>query len=249
MSPSRKADHVADDLLRGIVSGEISVGSLLPKESELAERYGVNRSVVREAIKLLEVHRLVQPRRRRGTEVLDPMASLSPEVMESMLVPAPGRVDPEVLADFLELRASLDQQMSALAAERRTEADLEALDACVEDISAALDDQEAYDRGVDRFALLVARASHNRLFEMLVHWNQRVGRELSDVFRVARPIGAPHVEGLRMIALMIRAQRAEELGALVSAYHEWATPRMMAAAALRGGSPLSSIASGANEEQ
>ncbi len=248
MSPSRKADQVADDILRGIVSGEISVGSLLPKEVELAEQYGVNRSVVREAIKLLEVHGLVQPRRRRGTEVLDPMASLSPEVMERMLIPAPGQVDPKALAEFLEVRASLDRQMSVLAAERRTEADLDALDACVEALQGAVDDPQAYDHGVDHFALLVARASHNRLFEMLVHWNQRVARELSDVFRVARPIGAPHALGLGLITQMIREQRAEELGPLVSAYHAWAIPRLMAAAALRGGSPLSSIAVPASEE-
>ena len=57
----RKADRVADDLLRRIVAGEHTVGSILPREAELAEEYEVNRSVVREAIKLLEVHRLVRP--------------------------------------------------------------------------------------------------------------------------------------------------------------------------------------------
>jgi len=70
----RKADRVAHDLLRRIVSGELPVGSLLPREDELAARYQVNRSVIREAVKLLEVHRLVRPVRRRGTEVLSPLA-------------------------------------------------------------------------------------------------------------------------------------------------------------------------------
>ena len=108
MGPRRKADKVADSLLRSIVSGEISIGSLLPKEAELAEHHGVNRSVIREAIKLLEVHRLVQPRRRRGTEVLDPMASLSPEVIEAMLAPEAGRLDPEVLADLLRVLGAIE---------------------------------------------------------------------------------------------------------------------------------------------
>jgi DNA-binding FadR family transcriptional regulator len=248
VAESRKADVVANGLLREIVSGVISVGSLLPKEDALAARYGVNRSVIREAIKLLEVHRLVHPRRRRGTEVLDPMASLSPEVIEAMLSPRPGRLDPEVLADLLELRAGIDRQMTVLAAERRTTADLEALRASVDAIEEALVDPSAYDVEVDRFVLLVARASHNRLFEMLVHWNQRVSRQLREVFRVARPIGSPHVEALRMLVAMLEARRGEELGALVSAYHAWAIPRMMAAAALRGGTPLSSIAEAATQE-
>ena len=81
----RKADLVARDLMRRIVSGEVSVGSLLPKEEELAAGYRVNRSGVREAVKLLEVHRLVRPVRRRGTEVLSPLSSLSPEVLRALL--------------------------------------------------------------------------------------------------------------------------------------------------------------------
>ncbi|MCA9605115.1 MAG: FadR family transcriptional regulator, partial [Myxococcales bacterium] len=113
-STGRKADRVADDLLRQIVGGTLEIGSLLPKEAELAAEYGVNRSVIREAIKLLEVHRLVRPIKRRGTEVLDPLASVSPEVLQAMMVPAPGRIDRERLRDYLEIRATLDVQMSVL---------------------------------------------------------------------------------------------------------------------------------------
>lgn len=241
MSAERKADRVADDLLRKIVSGGISVGSLLPREAELALEYAVNRSVIREAIKLLEVHRLVRPQRRRGTEVLNPMHSLSADVIEAMLSPTPGALDPSVLGDLLEVRAGIDHQMTTLAAERCTAEDVAALRACVEEVARALADADAYDAAVDRFVLALARASHNRLYEMLVHWNQRVSRQLREVFRVARPIGAPHVEALRMLVSMIEERRGAELGPLVDAYHAWATPRMMAAAALRGGAPLSTI--------
>ncbi|RLB51559.1 MAG: hypothetical protein DRJ42_16570, partial [Deltaproteobacteria bacterium] len=125
---------------------------------------------------------------------------------------------------------------------RRTTEDTAALHASVDAIAAALSDPDLYDAEVDRFVLLIARASHNRVYEMLVHWNQRVSRQLREVFRVARPIGAPHVEALRMLVGMIEERRGTELGALVDAYHQWAAPRMMAAAALRGGAPLSSIA-------
>ncbi len=118
--PLRKADEVADDLLRSIVAGELAVGSLLPRESDLAERYGVGRSVVREAMKLLEVHRLVRPTKKRGTAVLDPLRSVTPAVLSAMLFDARGRVDPEMLAEFLEIRAELDEKMTRLAAARRT---------------------------------------------------------------------------------------------------------------------------------
>ena len=68
---SRKTDRVAEHLLRRIVSGELSPGAVLPREADLAEVFRVNRSVVREALKRLEVHRLVRPIKRRGTIVLD----------------------------------------------------------------------------------------------------------------------------------------------------------------------------------
>ena len=173
MAEGRKADRVADDLLRSIVRGEVEVGSLLPKEAELAERYGVNRSVVREAIKLLEVHRLVRPIRRRGTEVLDPMRSVSPEVLRAMMTPASGRVDREVFRDFLEIRASLDVQMSTLAAARRTDEDVAILEGHLARLKDALHDRARYDVCSEALTRAVARATHNRIFEWVRGWESR----------------------------------------------------------------------------
>src|SRR5258707_525212 len=141
-SAVRKADTVAEDVMRRIVRGDWPVGSTLPREDELATLYGVNRGVVREAIKLLEVHRLVRPVRRRGTEVLDPLRSLSPEVLRALLVPEPGKIDRRVLEGLLEVRAELDVKMSVLAAKRRTKADLDRLDAALEQAKAALGDPD-----------------------------------------------------------------------------------------------------------
>ncbi len=125
MPATTKADTVSADILRKIVRGDLETGALLPKAEVLAEDYGVNRGVVREAIKSLEVQNLVQPRKRRGTEVLDPATSFSAEVMSAMLLPEGGaspQVDLAVLADFLEIRAVLATQMAILAAARRTAA-------------------------------------------------------------------------------------------------------------------------------
>lgn len=239
MSAERKADRVADDLLRRIVTAELAIGSLLPKEEELAAQYDVNRSVIREAIKLLEVHRLVRPVRRRGTEVLDPMASMSPEVLHAMLVPAPGRVDRAVLADLLELRAGIDVQMSALAAERRTPEDVAALERCVAQMRASLNDRSRYDAAAMELSRAIARAAHNRIFEMMVWWQQAVMLELDDVFRVVRPANEPHLQGVSALVEQIKRGEVEAVRALVSAFHAWASPRVLAAAALSSGESLS----------
>lgn len=238
VSGGRKADVVANDLLRRIVGGELPPGELLPREMELAERFEVNRSVVREAIKLLEVHRLVRPVRRRGTEVLDPVASLSPDVLRAMLTPEPGRIDRGVLSDLLEIRAHLDEQMTAAAALRRTDDDLAALDRCLEALREALPDARAYTHRIDDFALAVARATGNRIFLMLVHWQRMVVADMTDVFRATRPNTPAHLAGLALLVDLLRRREVDQVRALVRAYHEWATPRMLAAAALASGEPL-----------
>lgn len=228
---------VAHDLLERVVAGEISVGSLLPREDELAAQYAVNRSVVREAIKLLEVHRLVEPTRRRGTEVLDPVRSLSPEVLRAMLQRRDGRIDRHVLAGLLEIRAGLDVQMSELAARRRTDEDLAQLDALVARLRAARD-PSAIDHARLELPILIARATGNPVFEMLAHWNELVVRDLDVVFGSMRMTLDAYTQGIALLVDLIRRREAEALRALVTAYHAWATPRLLAAAALASGEPL-----------
>ncbi len=220
------------------------MGSLLPKEAELAAEHGVNRSVVREAIKLLEVHRLVRPIKRRGTEVLDPTASVSPEVLHAMLAPRPGRIDRDRLRDYLEIRATLDVQMSVLAAERRTDADLAALDRQVDVLATMIGQRERYHAESDHFARLVAHATQNRIFEMLVWWNQQIAAELRDVLNAVRPANEPHLLGVRTLVRLIRERDGASVRTLVSAYHDWATPRTLAAAALSTGQPLDHLLGG-----
>lgn len=234
----RKADRVADDLLRRIVGGEIAVGSVLPREDELATRYGAARGVVREAIKLLEVHRLVRPVRRRGTIVLDPLSSLTPEVVAAMLKPRPGVVDVRVLEGVLEVRAALDAQCAELAASRRSRSDLEALRAELAALRRAAGDPAAFERGLARFGTLLARASKNPIFPMLAHWNDSVVTELGHVFRATRAASEPQLDGMDALVGCIESRDAAGARALVGAYHAWAAPRILATARLANGEPV-----------
>jgi DNA-binding FadR family transcriptional regulator len=234
---ARKADVVARDLLERVVSGELPVGSILPREAELATRYGVNRSVVREAVKLLEVHRLVLPTRRRGTEVLEPLRSLSPDVLRAMLQRRDGGIDRHVLAGLLEIRAALDAQMTTLAALRRTDADLAALRALLARLRDARD-HAAIARERLALPILVARATQNPLFEMLAHWNELVVRDLDAVFGSMFPTRDAFVQGIALLVDLIERREVDAIRTLVSAYHAWATPRLLAAAALASGEPL-----------
>jgi DNA-binding FadR family transcriptional regulator len=237
----RKADRVARDLLSRIVSAEVAVGSVLPKEDDLAASYGVNRSVVREAVKLLEVHRLVRPVRRRGTVVLDPVGSMSAEVLVAMLAPRAGHIDQRVLEGFLEVRAVLDAEMSALACERRTQADIRAMRALVSELQASLGDPARYAELGSDVARLVARATKNPLFEMFAAYNARVATELGPVLTITRPPSQEHVDAIRMLVDLVERREADTARRIVTEFHAWGTPRILAAAQLVSGAPLHTI--------
>jgi len=235
----RKADLVAGDLLRRIVRGDYTSGDLLPREADLAARYGVNRGVVREAVKLLEVHRLVRPKRRRGTEVLDPLASMSPEVFRAMLRPDGGRIDPDALADLLELRAHLDVELCGLAAERRLPEGLAAIEGALGALRAACaaGDAAEFSAGLTRLSLALAATTGNRLYAMLVQWHARVVVDLGALMNPVRRPSAPHLQGVELLCDLVRQGDADGARALVRGFHDWATPRLLAELAARDPEP------------
>ncbi|GMV11938.1 MAG: GntR family transcriptional regulator [Polyangiaceae bacterium] len=231
MSPpsARKADEVADDLLRRIVSGDIAVGSLLPRESDLAESYGVGRSVVREANKLLEVHRLVRPTRRRGTEVLDPLCSVTPAVLRAMLFDAEGRVDRAMLAEFLEIRAELDEKMTRLAAERRTRSDLVAIEHAILRIEQSPPGSAERSAASSDLGTALARATKNRIYVMLAHWHAEIAEDLEPLLvKVREPVA--EARGQRLLLDAITARDSDLAGRLVAEFHRWANQRLLDAA-------------------
>lgn len=223
----RKADTVSQDLLSRIVRGELPVGSVLPTESELADHYQVNRSVVREAVKSLEVHRLVEPVRRRGTTILDPLASLSPEVLRAMLIDFEGRIDLSVLAEVLEVRATLDVRMAALAAQNRQDSDLAAFEKLIKELEDSFETPVSYAIALRELPLILSRASGQRIFSMLVHWHERVSADLGHLMEIARRPSLPHLQGLRTLTELIAARDSETVSGLVRAFHAWASPLLL----------------------
>lgn len=229
---TRKADDVADDLLRRIVKGDIAVGSLLPREADLAESYGVGRSVVREANKLLEVHRLVRPTRRRGTVVLDPLCSVTPAVLRAMLFDDAGRVDRAMLGEFLEIRAELDEKMTRLAAERRTKKDLTAIERAIDRIEVSVPGSKERFEATSLLGVALAAATKNRIYVMLAHWHAQIAEDLQPLLaKVREPVA--EVRGHRVLFDAIRAGDAELAGRLVSEFHRWANHRLLEAARAR----------------
>jgi GntR family transcriptional regulator, transcriptional repressor for pyruvate dehydrogenase complex len=144
-------------LLRWIESGQLEVGSKLPSEHELAESFGVSRSVVREALRGLGTMGLVCPRNGRGTFV----TSTRPVHGGVALL---GRASTDELD---EVRSHLELPGATLAARRRTPAQLVALGDIVEAQSQCTDPEE-WVRLDAAFHIVIAEATRNRVQVQLV---------------------------------------------------------------------------------
>jgi DNA-binding GntR family transcriptional regulator len=156
---TRSVADLAYERIRGLVlSGELASGTRLG-QVELAERLGISRTPVREALRRLGGEGLVEGHSHRGFRV----AELG---LDSVL-------------RRLEVRAILEPGIAALAAERRTGRDLDLMRGAIADEEEARDGIEAHDAS-RRFHLALAMASGNeelvRVIESL--WLVEVGRRL-----------------------------------------------------------------------
>lgn len=139
-----------------ILSGELTPGQRLPPEKELSERLGLSRNSLREAVKSLEVIRVLDVRRGDGTYV----TSLEPRLLlEALSFVVDLHRDATVL-EILEVRRVLEPYAAAAAARRVTPERLEELEAelASADAAAGVDALVAHDL---RFHGLISSASGN----------------------------------------------------------------------------------------
>jgi DNA-binding FadR family transcriptional regulator len=110
--------YVINEVGRAIIAGEMPVGSSLPGDAEMMDRFGVSRTVLREALKTLEAKGLVEARAKVGTRVL-PQARwnlFDRQVLAWKLESGPS---PAFLSAFDVIRESLEIQAARLAARNR----------------------------------------------------------------------------------------------------------------------------------
>lgn len=129
------AYQVLADALRGqILSGELKSGDRLPAEAELCDLYGVSRSTVREALRALVTERLLVTRRgvSGGSFVAAPEPGDIAGLVQSSLALLTS-ADSVSVESLIEVRFMLEVPAAGLAAARRAEDDLDALQSTIFD--------------------------------------------------------------------------------------------------------------------
>jgi len=157
-------DDAIEKIKAMIVSGELGPGDRLPPEKELAEHLGLSRNSMREAVKALEVIRVLDVRRGDGTYV----TSLEPHLLLEAISFVVDMHDDGSLLELFAVRRMLEAQATGLAAGN---ADAEQADALLAEVGAvdqgtvSIDDLVAHDI---RFHGDIARLAGNSYLASLI---------------------------------------------------------------------------------
>ncbi|WP_027991751.1 FadR/GntR family transcriptional regulator [Sinorhizobium meliloti] len=114
---------VVEELGQAVVGGEFAIGETLPGDTDLAARFSVSRTVLREAMKTLAAKGLVVARARIGTRVL-PRAHWNLFDSDVLTWHFGAGVDEDFLRHVSEVRLALEPYAAALAARRASDADI-----------------------------------------------------------------------------------------------------------------------------
>ncbi|MEP2715713.1 GntR family transcriptional regulator [Pseudophaeobacter sp.] len=151
----QETDEFTERLRQEILEGGLPRGDRLPPEREMAQRFGISRARLRQALDRLEAEGTVFRRRGQGTFVQPP-----PATDAARLKSLSARVS---LQEVMEVRFEIEPALAGLAAQR---ADTRAGEVLAQAAQATLEaaDQQSYDLADDIFHYKIAEMAQNPLF-------------------------------------------------------------------------------------
>jgi GntR family transcriptional regulator, transcriptional repressor for pyruvate dehydrogenase complex len=160
-APRRKlAETVAQQILDAI--RDLVPGTRLPPERELTKQLGVGRSTVREALNGLAMIGVVEIRHGQGVFVTEP-SGITAGLEDHRSLPPKA-----ITEELLEARRIVEVELARLAAERRTDADLEKMQALLDAHRSDLEAMRGPVMEASQFHLLVIDAARNQLLADVV---------------------------------------------------------------------------------
>lgn len=156
--PASLSEKVIVQITAAVVRGELVAGGRLPPERELAEQFGVSRTVVRDAVKTLAGRGFLQVRHGSGIFVATAEESMTGRLdllSGSLVLLGSG------LQDLFDVRKTLEARTVELAAKLRTPDQVDCLRALVEEARKHLDDPEVLSNTDAQFHVAIAESSQN----------------------------------------------------------------------------------------
>lgn len=156
-------NRIEAQLMRYIQEEPIPVGEKIPNEFELAEKFGVGRSTIREAVKGLVSQGMLEVRRGSGTYVI----SAYPAEEDPLGL---GRYDDkyQLALELFDVRLMIEPEIAAYAAMNATEGDVAELHRLCNEVEEIYRSGENHVRKDIELHTAIARCSKNRVVEILV---------------------------------------------------------------------------------
>ena len=182
---SRLYEQIVQQIEDSIVKGDLKAGDQLPAERDLAQRFGVSRTAVREAVKALREKGLVEAYSGRGTFITDGTTQAVRQSLDLMVKIG----QPEGSTYLAEVRAILEPEIAAMAAARVQEPELATMREAVAAMDRAGSDPETYIEADLDFHLALAEGAANPLILSLL--DSIVGLLREQRLRIFRVPGGP----------------------------------------------------------
>ncbi len=194
--PQKVSAIAAEQIIAAIKRGDYPVGSKLPSENELAEKMGVSRPTIREALSALTAVGLIESKPGSGNYVRNPSDALEQELF--LLIE-----DEASCLEIMEARELLEPPLAALAARKRTAKHVEKLRSIHAELKelAKTDDFDSYFSKDKEFHLALVEASGNTLLAAVLTplvntMDQKLYREFTRDYYFKNRLGLEEVASL-----------------------------------------------------
>jgi len=185
LQTARLYEQIVHQIEESILRSELKPGDQLPAEREMAQRFGVSRTAVREAVKVLREKGLVEAFSGRGTFITD---GTSQAIRQSLgLMIKIGQ--PDGSTHLAEVREILEPEIAALAATRIEDQHLATMREAIAVMNRSLQDPDAYIEADLDFHLSLAEAAANPLILSLL--DSIVGLLREQRLRIFKVAGGP----------------------------------------------------------
>ena len=156
-------DKIIRQIKNLITSGQLKAGDKLPSERKLAEKLGVGRTSIRDAIRKLEFYGILKTMPQSGTVV----AGMGITALEGLITDV-LKIENNDFTALVETRVLLETETARLAAERRTDEDIEKIKSALQAYEkAAIEEVSAVEQDL-MFHLKIAEASKNTVLKSLM---------------------------------------------------------------------------------
>jgi len=182
---SRLYEQIVQQIEESVLNGTLKPGDQLPAERDLAQRLGVSRTAVREAVKTLREKGLVEAYSGRGTFITNGTSQAARQSFDLMVKIGQQEGSPHLA----ELRLILEPGIAALAAGRVDEEHLAAMREAVAVMDRSQKDPDAYIEADLDFHLALAEAAANPLILSLI--DSIVGLLREQRIRIFNVAGGP----------------------------------------------------------